>query len=614
MIFFTFFLVSLSFFPGLIVSKNLKAKELVKIDFSSNLQINIRSISLKGQIYITQKFLKKHFKLEPNSSYWAWELKETLDNFGKSGYISTKNYVYYLNKVKNQELFDLDIHFVELPLLIDMKIINNTSLDHELLIEIMSENNFGIGKIANKKNYDNSVRQFLKSQQQRGMFLINISEELYKKEKNDSLTLQIKIDSLKAIHLNFIKVEGTKNLSYREILANLKFGLNQTITDNRIIDISYIKIKQMGLFSSVYFEFKKQKNSSGSILSYDLVIHVKEVDIESISTATEYRAGIGVVFIAQYVNLNINGKRDRLMARVGYEAQLESVIFSVEYSKPNVFNNFFLSLNVERKDYLLDVSSNLNKMTRILSFGVTGGYELIDLLSGFISLKQQYFQEFTVDNDYNYTKTPAGLNLKDQEFEPQIGLILIYNSLNDIFNPDRGIRVAASYEIIPETGISHTMTGQFDTYFKLHRSITLGWFAKASYLISDNPESQLYPYFNRRTDASVLESENVRVTAFGSVDLRLSTRELLDNSYLVFFLEGGALWPEINSISLLDIGLGIGVGFRWSPNKYHHAFLFGFPGSINIGINLRKNQGDSTSFTLLQHRDQFFYLNLTGGF
>ena len=605
------------FFPGYVLTQDRNVKELIKLDFSSNLRINIRSIGLKGNKYITLKFLKIHFKLEKDSSYWAWELKEKLNKLGNSGYISKSKYVYYLKKIKGQELFDLEIHLIELPIITKIDIINKSRIDLSILFDIMNKNNFGFGKIANKKNYDNTIREFLKYQQQRGIFLLQITDTLFQKDNSDSLILQIKIVPLKRIHISFIKVEGTKNLSYREILSNLKFGLNDIVSDNRTLDVSYIKIKQMGLFSSVFFEFKQQqksKHSDSSLPTFDLVIHVKEVDLESISTATEYRKGIGVVFLAQYVNLNLNGNRDRLMARIGYEAQLDAMIFSVEYSKPNIFNDLFFSINVERKDYILDVSQNLNKMTRILSFGITGGYELIDLLSGFIVLKQQYFQEFVVDNSFNYVKTPARLNLKDQEFEPQIGMILIYNSLNDIFNPDRGIRIATSYDIIPEAELSHSFTGQFDTYFKLHKQVTLGWFAQGSYLISDNPQAQLYPYFNRRTDAPIRELDAVRVSAFGSIDLRLSTRELLDNSYLVFFLEGGALWPNLQSIRLSDIGLGIGIGFRWSPNKYHHSFLFGFPGSVNIGIKLKRENLDSPSFTLLQHRDQFFYLNLTGGF
>ncbi len=606
--------------------KTFGVDKVVKIDFSANLKVKIIKIEMTGAKTITLDFLDKHFDIEENKEYWLWDLKEKVENLRKSGYIASKTYKYYIKKVKGKDSYNLLLHFKENPTIGQIKIINHTRVDPSLLMDFLEEYHFGVGKIASKKNFDRAIHDFLKYYQKKGLFLIEIFDALYESPDLNGLKLVLTIEPIKSMTIDFIKVEGSKHVSYRLILKNIDFHFHDTITSNDVLDRSYIKIKQLGLFSSVFFRFKnlnppnadqedkKEKKNGNRKGNYDVVIHVEEVDMSAIVTSTQFSPELGPIFLAQYVNLNIGGGRDRILLQAGYEGDLKSVIFIGEYTKPDLLDRIFLSVQIQKKDRILSINSTTNKLSEIYSLRLTGGYQFFDFFSGFLTFKEKLTDESAIDLDGNKTTTPTGVTLKDNVLQSQIGILFLYNSLNDTFNPDRGIRSIISYDIIPEASFTHSLLGQSDFYFSLSRSIILGFFLQGNYMISKDNTNTLYEYPNRRTDAQTTELDLVRATLFASFELRFSTRKILDDSYFVTFFEAGGLWPSFDAISTDEIGLGVGIGLRWAPSKYHHSFLFGFPGSINIGIKLSKKDYKSPNFSLLQHRDQFFYLNLTGGF
>ncbi len=614
-------LMTLLFFT-LLVRGVFGVDKVVKIDFSANLKVKIINIEMTGAKTITLPFLEKHFGIEENKNYWLWDLKEKVENLRKSGYIDSKSYKYYIKKVKGSDSYNLLLQFNERPTIGQIEIINHTGVDASLLMDFLEENHFGIGKIASKKNFDRSIRDFLKYYQKRGLFLIEIFDALYETPDLKGLKLVLTIEPIKSMTIDFIKVEGSKHVSYRLILKNINFHFNDTVTDNDVLDTSYIKIKQLGLFSSVFFKFRnlspsvetednEKKKPKGH---YDVLIIVEEVDMSAIVTSTQFSPELGPIFLSQYVNLNIGGGRDRLLLQAGYEGDLKSIIFIAEYTKPDLFDRTFLSVQIQKVDRILSINTTTNKLSEIYSLRLTGGYHLFDFFSGFLSFKEKLTDESAIDLDGNKTATPSGVTLKDNVLQSQFGILFLYNSLNDTFNPDRGIRSILAYDVIPEGFFTHVFTSQTDFYIALSRSIIVGFFLQGGYMISEDSTNTLYEYANRRTDAQSTGIDLVRATFLASLELRFSTRAILDDSYFVTFFETGGLWPSFNAISTDDLGIGVGIGLRWSPSKYHHSFLFGFPGSINVGVKLSKKDYKSPSFSLLQHRDQFFYLNLTGGF
>ncbi len=597
--------------------------KVVKIDFSANLKVKIIKIEMKGAKTITLDFLDKHFDIEENKEYWLWDLKEKVEKLRKSGYIESKTYKYYIKKVKGADSYNLLLNFKENPTIGQIKIINRTSVDPSLLMDFLEEHHLGVGKIASKKNFDRAIRNFLKYYQKKGLFLIEIFDALYESPNLKGLKLVLRIEPIKSMTIDFIKVEGSKHVSYRLILKNINFHFHDTITSNDVLDRSYIKIKQLGLFSSVFFKFRnlnpsKEQGENEPVEKprgrYDVIIIVEEVDMSAIVTSTQFSPELGPIFLAQYVNLNIGGGRDRILLQAGYEGDLKSVIFIGEYTKPDLMDRIFLSVQIQKKDRILSINSTTNKLSEIYSLRLTGGYHLFDFFSGFLTFKEKLTDESAIDLDGNRTTSPNGVTLKDNALQSQFGILLLYNSLNDTFNPDRGIRSIFSYDVIPEGSFTHILLSQSDFYISLSRSIILGFFLQGSYMISDDNSNTLYEYSNRRTDAQTTGLDLVRATFFASFELRISTRAILDDSYFVTFLEAGGLWPSFDAISTDEMGLGAGIGLRWAPSKYHHSFLFGFPGSINVGIKLSKKDYKNPNFSLLQHRDQFFYLNLTGGF
>ncbi len=618
------FYFSILFFPCQLAH----AEDLVIVDFSDNLRIQIRQIHLKGKQFITKPFLADHYDFYEGGFYWIWQLKEKVENLKNSGYIVQKTYKYYLKKVEGkvdyEDTYDLYLIFDEIPKIFKINITNNSKTDSETFLDFLADHHFGEKKIANRQNYDKAKRQFYEYYQERGIFLIEISEAVYELPEMDGLLLEITINPIKKLHVTFIKVGGTKNVTYKEILSNLNFSFNDIITDNDTLYHSLIKIKQTGLFSNVYFKFRKlserekadKDKQDKQTNYYDVIIEVKEVDLEEFGTTTLVSSTIGPILLVQYVNYNLNGERDRLFIQAGYETAIESLIFLVEYSIPDIYNTFFFSVRFQKEDFVSEISDSVDKLTEIMSMKFTFGMTFIDFFSGYLVFKQSHYKESALDhNTKERISQPANVTLNNNEFDYQFGFILMYNSLNDTFNPIRGIRTILYYDLIPEKkSWAHTLELKGDFYVPIHRYITLGFYLHNSYLFTEYNNLTLFSYANQRSNAQSRNLNLIRSTLFASVEIRFSTKAILDDSYFVFFLEAGGLWERLRDIHPKDIGYGIGIGLRWAPNKYYHSFIFGFPGSINIGIRLNKKDYNSPIFTLLQHRDQFFYLNLTGGF
>ena len=77
-----------------VLSNTLYGEDVVSVDYSENVRIEIHKIKLKGAKAINHSFLEKHFDLEEDTIYWAWGLKEKLENIGRSGYVLSKSYKY----------------------------------------------------------------------------------------------------------------------------------------------------------------------------------------------------------------------------------------------------------------------------------------------------------------------------------------------------------------------------------------------------------------------------------------------------------------------------------------------------------------------------------------
>ncbi|MDH4127798.1 MAG: hypothetical protein OEV44_03520, partial [Spirochaetota bacterium] len=357
-------------FLNLLLTISLNAEDkLVSIDFSENLKIYIRNIKLKDAHIINNSFLKERFGLKENKNYWAWDLKEKIETFEKSGYIEKDSLKYSIKIVEGEIKFDLFMEYKEMPSISKIKITNYSSADADLLRDFLAENNIKEGDIANKKNFDKGKNDFLIYYQKEGLFLIKLIAELYPVDNSNNLILDIKILPIKMFTVGFIKVEGSKNLSYKTILSNLNFTYGHEIRNNKILDDSYVKIKQLGLFSKVFFKFKQEKSEEDKTTDvYDIIIIVEEVDFESFAFTTEIKKDLGPVFIAQYVNLNVAGERDRILFQLAYEADYSSFLFIAEYTKPDLFNRFFFSIRGEKKDFISLINSTTDKLDEIYTF------------------------------------------------------------------------------------------------------------------------------------------------------------------------------------------------------------------------------------------------------
>ncbi len=589
-------------------------KKLHIKDFSNNIIFHIDKIIITKYKKFNHPFLKKIFGLRENQDYWAWEIKKILNQINNSGYIEEKSLNSHLIPTSKSRYYNLVLSFQENPTIRSIEIINTSNTKSSYLLDFLDEYNFIKDGIYNSMNYHKGIKDFLLYYQKLGVFLINISKEIKRDEKNDTVQIKIYIFPIKQLIINSIKVQGANYLSYDKMLRLIHIRLGYPITSDSILDKSFIKLKQTGLFSEVYYNFKKINRIKDEVIYCDLVIEVIEVDQSNFTTTTLYKNTIGPIFLAQYIHLNINGKRDRFLAQAGYEVFLNTVSFILEYTKPDLNNIFFLSTRLQKEDFVLQIADNSYRLSEKYSIRLTFGLNIVDFFSSYIFAKEIFTKEKVIDRSGDKITTPTGLVLNDNTFQTEVGLILSYNNLNDTFNPFRGIRAMGSYSIIPEGTITQLFNGQLDFYFKLNYSFVLGFFFRGDYVVSNTNSSLIYAYSNRKTDAQIRNVNYVKASGYGAMELRISTRKLLDDSYFVIFFEGGSIWERLSDFNPLDFGYGVGIGLRWSPSKYHHSFLFGFPGSINIGIKLSESGYKSPSFTFLQHRDQYYYLNLTGGF
>lgn len=582
-----------------------------KIDFSKNHEIHIQNIEIVGGNIINLEFINKHFEISDFESYWIWELKEKVEFIRKSGYIKPKTYRYYLRKRKAIDTFDLILKIEENPVINKINFKNSTDLDLSFLKEKLSDNFFTKGTILNKKNYNKAVKSFLMYYQKQGYFMVEVDGSLDNPE-DSSITIHIK--NIDSIYVNFIKVVGSRKLSYRHILKRIKFNFDETIIDNDIFDDSYILIKQMGLFSSVYFSFEKLKDKDkDKDNAYYIRIVLEENEEEEYFTSTQYKSQKGPIFLAHYVNLNIDGERQRITIQAAYQGFLNRPFFNIEYTIPDFDDRYFFALRLSKDDSILSVRTGVNKLREVYSVKTTFGKAFLDFYGIYLAANGLYYKERTIDSNFN-TININEPDLKNNIFEAEFGLILSYNSLNDSFNPDRGMRSIFSYTISPFTEVSHIIDGQIDYYFVLSPEIVFAMILQGSYLMSEDQSDTLFAYSNRRTSAPVRDLPIARVSSYVSAETRFSTPFIVDQSYFVLFFETGGIWRAKEDINPEDLGYGAGIGFRWAPNKNYHSFLFGFPGSINIGTKLSPNDYKSPNFTLLQHRDQYYYLNLTAGF
>jgi len=439
-----------------------------------------------------------------------------------------------------------------------------------------------------------------------GIYLYD-SKELQK----NGVHVVVYIKEISRMVLGEVTMTGI-SISYDQILKYLTLKQGMPVMSDDDLHFRYKRLKKLGFYDHVYFKLIQQDE-----MVYALEIQCKEISLSEVSTTLTAPTNIGVIMTAEYYNIAVQDTMQRLRAGVGWELMVGAPVFIMEYTHPYFQNGLFVDLLFTKND---SADSIQNKTDMKFSSNYEGkftiGKNIVGDFSTYLYQQEIYAISRTVDSTYHrIIEYP-----ENKALSHATGVMAVYDNLDDNFFITQGYKLVGDFESIWQKPQAYKAQFSGELYIPIPLfNVIVAVDNRSNFLIINQNDTTTTLQTDDRMRTNVQEIQNIgdtqlKMTTYASGELRFPLPEdieaLKDMSF-VLFGEAGGSWASYNAASLKETHYGFGIGLRLSPRKNYSSFLFLFPAGLYIGYRV----GDSrVKPTIVSHRDETYYINLTASF
>ena len=604
------------------VSFQVRALAIELEDFSDNKKIYIKDVKIIGNRLLSEKEILELSGFDRETGFYIDELSKGIQNLIKCGFFSEVSYM--IDSVPAG--YVLELHLKENPPLASLKIVESKFLDLTVLREKLKKNNVTTDMVFSPAMLEKSIEEFNIYYQNQGIFLYAVSSRIVTKEEilseggkflyepseldKEGLHVVITIREIPRLVIGEIRMSNI-SISYDQILAYLGLSQGMKIQSDDELYFCYKRLRKLGFYDRVYFKLVQQDD-----VVYKLIIEGKELELSDISVTLTAPANIGIITSAEYYNIATFRTLQRFRAWAGWELLIGNPIYGLEYTNPFWYRGLFSDITFTKADSVDTIKQDSTyKLTENYEGKVTVGYNIRGNVTSYIYQDERYAVLTTTDADYNRVK---GVKKGDRMYHSS-GLMTVWDSLDDNFFITQGYKLVGDIETFWQSPLAYK--GQFSGELYVHVpmfNLIAAVDNRTNFLFTKKKDTTTTLSLDTRMRTNVQEiqtvdEQQVKLTTYSSAEMRFpipDIGDLQDLSFIIFGEAGGA-WASYSNLSLSQSRFGIGIGVRLSPRKHYSSFLFQFPAGLYLGYRI----GDSNVRpTLVSHRDQLYYINLTASF
>jgi outer membrane protein assembly factor BamA len=598
--------------------------EVVQLEeYSENYRISIGNIKISGNKILSQKEIFDTAGITAGKSPLVGDILKGIQELKNSGYFSKVSYQFNHDSNGNTLLLFVS----ENPTIASIKFVDIKFLDMTVFNKKMAKYNVLSGRVFSKVRLEKAIEEFTKDNQNKGIFLFMVnyrvmtSEEI-KREKNFKLFDPAEI-SIPGIHIivyfRNIRQMTISNIymkgfscEYDDLINYLMLNEGMTINSDDELFFRYKRLKRLGFFDSVYFQ-----NEPIDEQKYKIVIEGKEAPVSDINTSITAPPNIGVIMTAEYFNISLFNTLQRVRAAIGWETQVQAPVFTLEYTHPYFWHALFFDVTFSKNDQADPIKDQLlYKYSRNYEGKVTVGTNIYHNLSSYIVHTEEYAISETVDMQFKrreeYARTKNLLN--------STGIMAVYDNVDDNFFITQGYKIVGRCDAYWKDPIAYKVQFSGEAYLPISpANIIMAFTNRSNFLFTSSRDTTTTLTLDPRMRSNVqeiydIENQQVKFTTYFSPELRFpmpDINEILRAISFIIFFEAGGAWSDYQKSRLDQTGYGFGCGFRLSPRKYYSTYLFQFPAGMYVGYRIG---GDKVRPSLISHRDDLYYINLSASF
>jgi len=409
-----------------------------------------------------------------------------------------------------------------------------------------------------------------------GYAYADIKSSLKIAQDNNSVNVDINIQSDKRVYLNRIVISG--NNTTQDDVIRRQIGLNESeIYSKEQITNSIKKIKRLGYFSDVNYEIKRLERDADKV---DLFIDVVETKTGEFSIGLSHSNSTGAAINAGITQKNILGTGNVLKAAISNSDALKET--SLFFENP-YFNNLGHAISYGFFDRSLN-AENIEASSYVFNEqGFSFGYGVpISENSSFKSDIRTSFIDLTCGSDLKNLYESEDCSSND-ELDLSLSFTYKSSSLDDFYFPTEGSRSAIKTVLgLPFSDFKYI---QFEVSNKNYSTImndkVVGFNTKINYVTSYGSDD--LPFFKRYYGGG---ASSVRGFDFNSLGAKYtndkpkggelswvssagitSKMNFLgvdnDNMRITGFIDSGTISEKISDFNVDDIRASYGVQFSW---------------------------------------------------
>jgi outer membrane protein assembly factor BamA len=592
-------------------------------EFSENKQIYISDIIISGNNIMSEKEIFDISGFDREKGLYIREIRGGITKLKECGYFSSVTF----SIAQGEKGYQLAVSIRENPPLASLKVIENKMLDLSIFKKKLRENNVTTDMVFSPAKLEQAIVDFNIYNQNYGMFLYVISYKIVTRDEifseggrflyepaelqKTGLHVIVYVRDIPRLVLGEIRMKNV-TVSYDDILNYLNLKQGMPVESDEDLYSRYKRLKKLGFFESVYFKLIPQDDAV-----YKLDIETKEISLSELTTSVTAPANIGIIMSAEYYNIAVIDTMQRFRIGVGWEVFLRSPVATVEYTHPYFLQGLFVDTTFSKNDFVDTIKDESNKkLSNAYEGKFTMGKNFWGDMHSYLYHKETYTITNIVDKDYDkiarYKKTTSLTHAS--------GIMVMYDNLDDNFFVTQGLKMVGDYEAYWKKPMAYKAQVSGEVYLPIPMfNLIAAASHRSNFLFAEKKDKTVTLSLDNRMRTNVQEIQNIgeqriKFTTYTSAELRFPLPqdvEMFRGLSFILFGEAGGAWSEYNAVSLKQTQFGFGIGLRLSPRKHYSSFLFQFPAGLYIGYRVGDNRPRPT---LVSHRDQMYYINLTASF
>ena len=591
-------------------------------DFSDNKKIYIKDVRIEGNNLLSEKEIFDITGFDRETGFYVDVINKGIQNLIKCGFFSEVSYTVDAGPGG----YILSLHLKENPPLASLKIVESKMLDLTILRKKLKEYKVTTDMVFSPAMLEKAIEEFNIYYQTQGIFLYSVSSRLVTKDEivkeggkflyepdeleKNGVHVVVTIREIPQIVIGEIRMTNI-SISYDQILSYLRLSQGMMIKSDSELFFSYKRLKKIGFYDKVYFKLIHQYDNV-----YKLIIDGKELSLSDISFTLTAPTNIGLITSAEYYNIAAFRTFQRFRVWTGWELLIGQPIYGAEYTNPFWYKGIFSDITLTKSDQADTIKEDSTlKLTENYEGKLTFGYNLWENLTAYIYHDERYAIVRTVDDNYDKVEN----TYRSHKYYHSSGLMAVWDSLDDNFFITQGYKFLGDFQTYWKYYLAYKAQLSAELYVPVPMLNFIGAVNnRTNCLITRKNDSSTTLSLDTRMRTNVQEiqtvmEQQVNLTTYSSAELRFpipDMGEIKDLSFIIFAEAGGA-WASYSDLSLAESRYGFGIGLRMSPRKHYSSFLFQFPAGLYVGYRV----GDSrVKPTLISHRDELYYINLTASF